>query len=289
MGSVGGGNGSGGTAAAITSDTKAATAARRRAGEPSEPSAPTPSLAVTLADLQASEPEGGQLEDNWTKRDALRTASFWSMSLGITTNSMVVTALWFFLHSVLDERGLTSASAQGQMYTVLAITSTVSTLLSGKLIDMGVLPNVQLAVSLTLTGLSMYLMTVVSEISTLLAVGALQGLSAGLCSTVAAVAYANYFGRQELGSIGGVVQALNVLGSAMGPLPFGLSKDLTGSFDLGFLAAALVSGLAAAAAFTWGGPPKRKPAPPYVPNLTPTPKTAGAPQELTSRTPSAAV
>jgi sugar phosphate permease len=244
---------------------------------------------VTLADLQASEPEGGQLEDNWTKRDALRTASFWSMSLGITTNSMVVTALWFFLHSVLDERGLTSASAQGQMYTVLAITSTVSTLLSGKLIDMGVLPNVQLAVSLTLTGLSMYLMTVVSEISTLLAVGALQGLSAGLCSTVAAVAYANYFGRQELASIGGVVQALNVLGSAMGPLPFGLSKDLTGSFDLGFLAAALVSGLAAAAAFTWGGPPKRKPAPPYVPNLTPTPKTAGAPQELTSRTPSAAV
>eukprot|EP01050_Picozoa_sp_SAG11_P023044 SAG11_NODE_4518_length_1866_cov_2.148274_3_plen_126_part_00 len=58
----------------------------------------------------------------------------------------------------------------------------------------------------------------------------IQGLSGGIMQNVTAVAYANFFGRTHLGAIQGFAQSAGVLGSALGPFPFGLVHDLTGRY-----------------------------------------------------------
>ena len=194
------------------------------------------------------------LEVNWTKSEATRTRAFWAIALGVATRSLVGTALWFHLHAVLLDGGLSSESQQAGMYAVLAVTSVLSTLASGCFIDRGMRPARLLGYSLLMTALSMLLMTRASRLS-LLAVGAMQGLSQGLASTISAVTYANYFGRAELGAISGLANSLSVLGSALGPLPFGMVKDATGSFDRAFLAATALSLAAALGTFAFGAQP----------------------------------
>jgi|EP01047_Picozoa_sp_COSAG01_P006121 hypothetical protein len=57
----------------------------------------------------------------------------------------------------------------------------------------------------------------------------IQGASGGIMMNVTAVAYANFFGRKHLGAIQGFAQSAGVLGSALGPFPFGLTHQLFGS------------------------------------------------------------
>ena len=64
----------------------------------------------------------------------------------------------------------------------------------------------------------------------ILVVCTIQGASQAVFS-VGNVVYANFFERARLGNIQGVGKALVVLGSALGPFPFGLCRDLSGSFD----------------------------------------------------------
>ena len=50
-------------------------------------------------------------------------------------------------------------------------------------------------------------------------------MSGGIMMNVTAVAYANFFGRKHLGAIQGFAQSAGVLGSALGPFPFGFTHD----------------------------------------------------------------
>jgi hypothetical protein len=43
------------------------------------------------------------------------------------------------------------------------------------------------------------------------------------------VVWANYFGRRYLGSIGSITMAASVIGSALGPIPFGWAYETFGS------------------------------------------------------------
>ena len=64
---------------------------------------------------------------------------------------------------------------------------------------------------------------------------------------VISVVYANYFGRRHLGSIGGLAATIGIAGSALGPMPLGIARDLLGSYStvlIGFAALPLVLGIA---------------------------------------------
>jgi cyanate permease len=72
--------------------------------------------------------------------------------------------------------------------------------------------------------------------------------------------YAEYFGRESLGSIRGAVAPVQMLFNATGPVLAGLVFDVTGSYDRIFWAYAAVLLLAA----TWmalARPPRLAPAP----------------------------
>jgi len=58
------------------------------------------------------------------------------------------------------------------------------------------------------------------------------GFAIAIQSLTTNVVWPNYFGRKHLGSIRGAATVFMVLGSALGPLPFGISYDLTGSYGI---------------------------------------------------------
>ena len=68
--------------------------------------------------------------------------------------------------------------------------------------------------------------------------GALVGMTNGFFRTVSSYAWPAFFGRQYLGSIYGFTSAMGVVGAALGPLPFGVVYDLTGSYQGILLASA---------------------------------------------------
>lgn len=72
----------------------------------------------------------------------------------------------------------------------------------------------------------------------------------GSQQAINAAGYAQYFGRDHLGSIRGASFIFGVSGAALGPLPFAASADWTGRYSsvlIGCFALCLACGTAAAA------------------------------------------
>jgi len=61
--------------------------------------------------------------------------------------------------------------------------------------------------------------------------GVIIGTMLGLVRIVGSVMWAIYFGRQHLGSITGVTTTISVVGTALGPMPLGIARDLLGSYN----------------------------------------------------------
>ncbi|MDP2425074.1 MAG: MFS transporter [bacterium] len=61
------------------------------------------------------------------------------------------------------------------------------------------------------------------------------GLAVAIQSITLNVLWPNYYGRASLGSIRSVATVFMVIGSALGPLPFGLSYDLTGDYNIAII------------------------------------------------------
>ena len=88
-----------------------------------------------------------------------------------------------------------------------------------------------LAASQVILGISMVVSLLISESWHAICYVALAALSIGLSMNTNTVIWANYFGRQNLGSIRGFSSTIMVAFSALGALPFGYMYDRTGSYD----------------------------------------------------------
>ena len=77
--------------------------------------------------------------------------------------------------------------------------------------------------------------------------------------TVSMVIWAKYFGRKHLGSITGIVYLISAAGSALGPMPMGIARDLLGSYGLALTVAAALPLILAVVALFARRPHKRIP------------------------------
>ncbi|WP_321164160.1 MFS transporter [Tepidibacillus decaturensis] len=60
--------------------------------------------------------------------------------------------------------------------------------------------------------------------------GFIWGVIGGFERITLNIIWPNYFGRKHIGSIKGVAMTATVLGSAFGPLPFGVAYDMFGDY-----------------------------------------------------------
>lgn len=193
--------------------------------------------------VDGDEEEGNEadevpIEENWTLQEARRTVVFWTTSISIGQLSLTGTAFVFHFRRAMHDAEIPDEEVD-RLYLMISISSIISRIGGGFLLDK-TSERFVMALGMLIQGVGMTLMGWLTP-ETAMVCAFIQGLSGGIMQNVTAVAYANFFGRAHLGSIQGFAQSAGVLGSALGPLPFGLVHDLTGSYFWAWVASGAVT------------------------------------------------
>ena len=167
---------------------------------------------------------------SWTRREAMRTSTFWLITFIFSTVDMGVAGFNLHLVPFISDMGYSPVWA-GSVQTVTAATQLGSGLLWG---FVGERVSVRKATALMFviqaSGLVLALQT--TELRWLYAAFFLYGAGLGGAQVLQEVMWANYFGRISLGTVRSLSVPILLLCAATGGLAFGYPYDYTGSYDL---------------------------------------------------------
>ncbi len=169
------------------------------------------------------------IEENWTLNEAMRTPIFWIIAICTATISLVISGLFFHLVSIFEDQQLPAVVAASTFLPV-ALASAIFNLVSGILVDR-ISVNYLLAVSQAALIACMLFAQNLSGIPMAYLFGTMIGICLGLSNTISSVSWAKYYGREHLGAITGASAIIMIIGSALGPMPLGIARDLLGSYD----------------------------------------------------------
>ena len=180
----------------------------------------------------------GWTEVHWTLREAMQTSVFWILVASLSAISMLSTGLFFHIVSIFTDNGLTPNLAAA-VFVPIAVTTAIVNWGSGILVDR-VPVRILLAIGLFFQALSLLMARTLSGTTFALVFGVVLGVSSGLIRILGSVVWAMYFGRHHLGSITGFTTMVTITGSALGPLPLGIGRDLLGSYNLALMISAFI-------------------------------------------------
>ncbi|MGE0225618.1 MAG: MFS transporter [Acetobacteraceae bacterium] len=206
------------------------------------------------ADAPAATPVA---EPTFTRAEALRTASFWLLTLFTLFAYPVQAGVSLHQAPFLIERGLTPTMAA-------TVVSTFS-LMSGAASMVFGLVSRRVAVRHRLAAVGLLMMAgalalrFVHDAPTGYVSAAIFGVGIGGLLTMLPIAWADYYGRRSYGAIRGLALSVQVLAQAAGPLISGVLRDLTGTYDLSLLCFAILAGISALAALLARPPVPRQP------------------------------
>ena len=182
-------------------------------------------------------------EESWTVTEAIRTPPFWAASIGLALLAMLGTGLFFHMVSIFKDNGL-PASVAAAVYVPISVATALINLGGGYLADR-VPMRWMLALSLFSQAATLILVQFLDAPATAWLYGLLLGLTSGLMGLVNSVIWADYYGREHLGSITGITSMILIVGSALGPMPLGIARDSLGSYNLALSILAVLP-------FLWG-------------------------------------
>lgn len=183
-----------------------------------------------------------------TLSEALRTLSFYIVSLGWFAIAMLVTTLHFYQVKVMASQGVDTETA-ARVFTVSALAMVATMPLVGRLFDR-MRTRYVFAIGLLITAASLVGVTFVTGAVTAVCYALLFGINNAFSMTMFGYIWPRYFGRLHLGSIQGTGQMIGVVGASLGPLPVGLAFDYLGDATLTLQLLALYPALAAVLAVT---------------------------------------
>ncbi len=185
-------------------------------------------VAERTASLLGTPDIGVAGEENWPLHEAIRTSAFWILVSGISLVAMMHTGLFFHMVSIFRDNGLDAAVA-AQVYVPIALATALMNLSSGILVDRFPLKFL-LSGMLVFQAIVLFMAHFLDTAFLAILYGILLGATGGLMRTVNNVGWARYFGRLHLGSITGVTSTILIAGSALGPMPLGIARDVLGSY-----------------------------------------------------------
>ena len=190
--------------------------------------------------------DGGAVQWGWTRREAMRTMMFWAVTAAVSASGMITTGLAFHQISLLGERGLTPAQSAANFVpqTAAAIAATV---VMGVLVDR-VAPRLLVAASMGSLGVATVLAQTAAPGLSAVAFGVAVGAGAGAIRALEAAAFPRYFGLAHIGSVRGLVMAINVAATAFGPLALAVGRERLGGYGTTLTVLLVVPLLAALAA-----------------------------------------
>lgn len=187
----------------------------------------------------------------WTLGEAARTRAFWAIALSF--HLTMIAQAGFLVHQVLFLQptfGFFGAA------TIVSLTTVMGGLGRGGLALAGSRwsPRALARAAFLLQALGLLLSAQGPSAGTIVAGSLAFGLTMGVIVALQPVIAADCFGQRSFGRVYGSLYLPIQLGSALGPLLFGLTAAVTGSYGPGFSAAA--GGLLVAALSTrWALPP----------------------------------
>ncbi len=191
-----------------------------------------------LTDAEDAEQSAAEAP-SWTLRQAMGTAIFWVFLMGRIVSPGWGSGLIFHQVSLFESLGH-SAQTAADVYGMVAFLTAWIALLTGVLVDRFPPGHVM---SVQLVGLiaALLLATFMTQHWALLLYAGAFGVLMGSAGVFDSAVWANLFGRGHQGSIRGFVSTALVASTAAGPVMFGLSFDLTGSYTPILLIGAVVA------------------------------------------------
>ena len=186
--------------------------------------------------------EGGPqyLEEvSFTAREAMRTRSFWLLSIGHAAGLMTVGAMLVHFVPHVTEQLEVSLGTAAQMVTLMTAMLVIGMVASGWLgdrIDKRAIIVVAMFGHLT----AMLIMAWASAVLLVALAAAIQGVSWGARGPLTQALRADYFGTASFGKIMGFSSIIIMMGMTIGPLAAGGVYDLTGSYTPAFIFMAIV-------------------------------------------------
>lgn len=201
-------------------------------GTPVQPVAPRPSLSAVAA---------------------LKTGTFWLISLGHASALMTVSAV--LVHYVIFVQGRfgTSVTLAASMLTLMTAASMAGQLVGGFFGDR-VEKRLLAGGGMLGHAVALLLLAFASSTAVLVIASLLHGVSWGMRGPLMGAMRADYFGRASFAMIMGTSSLIVTLGSVSGPLLTGLMADATGGYRNAFLMLAATAVAGAVAFFALPSP-----------------------------------
>ena len=200
-------------------------------------------------------------ETSFTRHDAMREPSLWLINLSSAFFIMGVTGLQTNWLLFFQDQGFAATTA-ALSASAFGVGSFSSRFIWGYLAHRYSV-RVLMATSVSITAFSVLLIFQVDSVLTMMLVALFNGLALGGNFMMRPLIVANYFGREHLGAIGGVLRPLQVVGGATGPLIVAGLFDITGNWHIAF-GAVIAIWMASALSITLAKPPKHREQPATV-------------------------
>ena len=180
----------------------------------------------------------------FTQLQALRTSAFWIIAWSVFQATLVGTGVTLQFVSIFNELGYSMTFA-AQIMSVKPLVAFVTIVLAGLVLDKITHQNYVLALACMLQVTGLIMLTFLNSVPMAFIYATVSGISGALLVTSVGVLEPNLFGRRYLGGILGVLMAINVIGSAIGPFIFGAAFDLVHGYQEIILISAILPLIAA--------------------------------------------
>lgn len=197
-------------------------------------------------------------EVSFTQQEAIRTVAFWILAFALFQASLVGTGVVLHFVSIFNELGFDMTFA-AQIISVKPLVSFITVVLAGLSLDRIKQQHLVVTAACIAQVISYIMLAFLNTASMAFAYALLSGVSSAVLALSLNVLKPNLFGRRYLGGILGVLVAINVVGSAIGPIIFGAAFDLLGGYTEVILISALMPLVAGLLSIFL-----RKPAPPHA-------------------------
>ena len=181
------------------------------------------------ADLELANIE----KTSFTLKEATKTREFWFIGLISMVTPLVTTGMMFHFYSLMGTKNVAETQT-AFIIGLMALPGLLSPIVSKVIIDR-YSPRIIMLFTLLTIALDLLFMIFVSSV-----IGAglfiiIYGFATIIQTISLNVIWVQYFGRKYLGSIRGAATVFAVFGSAFGPVPFGMSFDVAGTYVPAFV------------------------------------------------------
>ncbi|MBT2601108.1 MULTISPECIES: MFS transporter [unclassified Oceanobacillus] len=168
--------------------------------------------------------------EDWTLSEARKTKAFWAILVCVGIPAMVNTGITFHIISIFGSNELSPAIA-ATVLSLMAVVGIPMSFVSGFITDR-IPTNYMLTAIFIIEVILLLMLLVTTNFFLAILFGIVWGIANGLERIALNVIWPNYFGRKYIGSINGVGVTVVVIGSSLGPLPFGIGYDLFHNYTL---------------------------------------------------------